>query len=68
MPSQLLNTMIATSTSKADLRAKVGDAINILQAFAGKLDILVANAPAAYAEGDPDFAAFVEALPLPTVE
>jgi hypothetical protein len=68
MPSTFLETLISASTSKADLRAKVGDAINALQTFAAKLDALITSAPAAYAESDPDFAAFVESLPLPKVE
>lgn len=68
MPSQLLATMIATATSKQDLRSKIGDAINLFQSYAAKLDVLITSAPAAYAESDPDFDKFLELLPLPKVE
>ena len=65
---EFLGSLIASSTSKQDLRVKAGEAINTLQTFTHELDILLAAAPAEFAKLDPDYAKFVEGLPLPEVK
>lgn len=62
-----IQAQVDAATSKADLRVKIGNAINSLNSFAAALDIQLATAPLQFAAADPDYAAFVEALPTPTI-
>jgi len=65
--TQFIQSQVDNSTSKADLRTKIGNAINALNSFAGALDSQLATAPVQFAAADPDYSAFVEALPTPTI-
>jgi len=65
--TEFLQAQVAQATSKADLRVKVGEVINALNTFAAALDAQLAAAPMQFAAQDPDYAAFVEALPTPSL-
>jgi len=57
---------IAQATSKADLRQKVADVVNALNAFLAALDAQLDHAPILFAAQNPDFFEFVENLPIPS--
>jgi hypothetical protein len=71
MPSvtlaEFIQSQVTSAVSKVDLRTKIGEAINSLNAFATALDTQLATAPIQFAAQDPDYAAFVEALPTPAI-
>jgi hypothetical protein len=63
-----LQAQIAQATSRADLRAKVADVVNALNAFLAALDSQLDQAPELFAAQAPDYAAFVEGLPIPSLD
>jgi hypothetical protein len=65
--TQFIQSQVDNATSKADLRTKIGNAINALNSFAGALDSQLATAPTQFAAADPDFTSFLEALPTPEI-
>lgn len=65
--TQFIQSLVDNSTSKSNLRASVGAAINALNSFAGALDTQLATAPVQFAAADPDYSSFVEALPTPPI-
>lgn len=60
-----INAQVAQATSRAELRGMVAEVVNALNAFLAALDSQLDQAPALFAAQDPNYAAFVEALPVP---
>jgi len=63
-----LQAQIAQATSRADLRQKVADVVNALNAFLAALDAQLDQAPELFAAQNPNYFEFVEALPIPSLD
>ena len=63
--SDFIASQIAQATSKTDLRRKVGEVVNALNAFLAALDAQLQHAPIQFASQRPEYPTFVETLPMP---
>lgn len=66
-PATFIAAQLAQATSKADLRQKIADVVNVLNAYLMELDTQLAQAPVQFAAITPGYNAFVEQLPNPDI-
>ena len=62
-----IQTLVDAASNKTELRAAVISSIGDLATFMRALDEQLAQAPANFAAADPDYAAYLAALPLPAI-
>jgi hypothetical protein len=67
MNATFIQSLITAAADKAELRALIISAIGDLATFMRDLDAQLAAAPVNYAAADPDYAAYLAALPLPAI-